>query len=58
MRVRDYTDTLVRDVERPRILADDQKGRGHRALDINLSDGSKGVLRAVILDQKDRLTEK
>ena len=58
MRVRGYTETFVRDVERPRILADDHQGRRHRALDIHLSDGSEGVPRAVVLEQKDRLIEK
>ena len=58
MKVRGYTDTVVRDVERPRILADDHQGRRHRALDIHLSDGSEGVPRAIVLEQKDRLIEK
>ena len=58
MQVGGDTDTVVRDVEGPGVLADDHQGRRHRALDIHLSDGSEGVPRAVVLEQKDRLIEK
>ena len=58
MGVRGDTDTVVRDVERPGVLADDHQRRGHRALDIHLSDGSEGVSQVVALEQKNRLIEK
>ena len=58
MRVGGDTDTVVRDVEGPGVLTDDHQGRGHRALDVHLFDGSEGVSHVVILEQKDGLIEK
>ena len=50
--------TELRDVDSPGVLAEDHQGRGHRALDVHLFDGSEGVSHVVILEQKDGLIEK